>query len=465
MNIFIRTTVLVGIVTFLCLNVLAQSPQKFALVIGIKGYPNFPPDEKLEYADNDAGRFAEFIKTSEGGNFPRTNVHVLINEGAKRGDILREINWLRRVVDNDDLVYIFFAGHGIVDDLDHAYLMPYDADKAAPNDRGIRVDQFLRDLKVRVSAKHMVLFIDACHAGSILMPDGTARGGDNVIPTLTNEWEREFRGRQGVTMGFFSAQGNQRSWEDKNLRHGLFTYYLVEGMKGGADEDRNGVVEARELYRYLIDQVESHSRKRFTLQSPLKSPIFDPSFPMAIHRPETPSGRPGLLIGDSSGINISVVDERARPVSGVALLLIYSDGTYLHLTTDSGGKARAARLKQTVISVYAAHKDFSAYYKDHVQAGREMQIQLGSRPLTGSVVCLSTCHIPNLNGWLNPILDSLNRKYLYADNIAIEGGKTQPVDFELNRPIQVEDSQGNKFALRIVSMIGRSSLIEYTQIN
>src|SRR5262249_41207131 len=82
----------------------------------------------------------------------------------------------------------------------------------------------------------------------------------------------------------------------------------------------------------------------------------------------------------------------------------------------------------------------------------------------GKVTIGSTGYINGLNGRLNPILDSLNRTYLYADNIAIEGGKNQPVTFSPNQPFLVEDSLGNQFELKVLSITNDSSTIEYRQL-
>ena len=69
--------------------------------------------------------------------------------------------------------------------------------------------------------------------------------------------------------------------------------------------------------------------------------------------------------------------------------------------------------------------------------------------------------MPDLTGRLNPILDNLDRMYLYATNIAIEEGKQQPVRFKLNQPLRLTDANGFEWVVRFVEMIGRSALLEY----
>jgi hypothetical protein len=90
---------------------------------------------------------------------------------------------------------------------------------------------------------------------------------------------------------------------------------------------------------------------------------------------------------------------------------------------------------------------------------------LSSKPNGGAVIIPDgTGYIPGLGGRLNPILDSLGRTYIYAENIAINGGATQPVEFTINRPFRVRDSHRQDFELEVVAIKARSSLIEYSRL-
>jgi hypothetical protein len=73
-----------------------------------------------------------------------------------------------------------------------------------------------------------------------------------------------------------------------------------------------------------------------------------------------------------------------------------------------------------------------------------------------------TCYIPGLTGRLNPIKDTLNRLYLYADNIAINGGLQQPVYFDLVNSLSLEDANGNRKNVWIPFIDGDTSLINYS---
>lgn len=262
--------------------------QQYALIIGITSYPNFPEGRRLKYADDDAFLFYNFIQTEQGGDFPQQNIRLLLNQDATRRHILDDIDWLSRRVKSDDIVYILFAGHSELDDCERAYFMPFDADPARPEDRGIRSDQFIEDIKAKINSKYMIFFIDACYAASVNSKGLTRSRGGNITRSLKQIWANVFKGQDAISIGFLSAASNQFSYEDPKIAHGLFTYYLMQGMKncaadGKSNGEKDGIVTAGELYRYILDKVEWHAQKELNgrYQSPTISPEFTPSFPLA----------------------------------------------------------------------------------------------------------------------------------------------------------------------------------------
>src|SRR5262249_8989863 len=214
---------------------LAQNPsgdaQKYALIIGVKGYPGFPEKDRLNFADEDAISFKRFIQTPEGGSFPEGNIRLLINKDATRDRIYEEMRWLGNRVTGDDLVYVFFSGHGSQDSIGYVYLMPYNAALNNPQGQGIRANQFLQDINAILSPRHRLIFIDACHAAAATS-DGVVKGDiRSVSLTLSDYWKEAFKGQgESSNMAFFSASANQMSQEDKNLKQGVFTYFLIKGL-------------------------------------------------------------------------------------------------------------------------------------------------------------------------------------------------------------------------------------------
>ena len=72
-----------------------------------------------------------------------------------------------------------------------------------------------------------------------------------------------------------------------------------------------------------------------------------------------------------------------------------------------------------------------------------------------------TGHLPGLAGRLNPILDNLDRMHLYANNVAIDDGRQQPVHFKLGESMRLTDVHGAEWLVRFVEMTGNSSVLEY----
>jgi uncharacterized caspase-like protein len=252
-------------------------PQKFALVIGISGYEPFGPDAAIRYADRDASDFAAFIKTAQGDSFPAGNVHLVTNKAASRRRIFSELRWLQSAGSNDK-VYVFFAGHGIEFD-NETYLLPADATRDTIDSTGIPMRDFFYRVTSKLSAMQIVVFIDACHAAA------AAEGArDSPSVNVQKEWAG-IDVRQGqVAMALFSSLANQRSWEDSLLGggHGLFTWYLLRGLKGDAGSSPDGWITAGDVLDYTKKEVESRSLQMFRVrQTPFGSSRFRPDLPLA----------------------------------------------------------------------------------------------------------------------------------------------------------------------------------------
>jgi len=162
---------------------------------------------------------------------------------------------------------------------------------------------------------------------------------------------------------------------------------------------------------------------------------------------------------DPKNISLTVKSDE-NLIHGAQVCLIADNGTTLNAVTDISGKASFNITTRRLYSVLVAHPDYSSAILKQFDTTEDLKIELKYVENVGSIICNSTCHIKGLQGRLNPILDT-PRRYFYADNIAIEGGKEQPVMFELNTPVQVEDCNGTIMNLIFRFMLSRTSLIDY----
>ncbi|MCY4041628.1 MAG: putative DNA binding domain-containing protein [Gammaproteobacteria bacterium] len=153
-----------------------------------------------------------------------------------------------------------------------------------------------------------------------------------------------------------------------------------------------------------------------------------------------------------------------EPLPGADVLAIFPNKTWQRTTTDSSGEA-ALDLYTTHLpmTVYAAAPKYGASLTREWRPDRGgLLVELHALASGGSAIFAeSTGHLPGLRGRLNPILDTSSRTYLYADNIAIEHGRQQPVPFRVGKPIRLTDAHGAELSATIIDIVGRSSLLEY----
>jgi tetratricopeptide (TPR) repeat protein len=272
----------------------AQQVDRFALVIGIT-YPAIRwGADTLRYANRDAIEFAKFLKSPQGGSFPPGNVKLLVDAAATRRAIGDSIDALRAQLTPGALLYVFFSGHTWQDADNYAYVMPYDGEKDRPGNKGWRVDEFQKMLK-RVGAGYFVLFLDACHAGAVTTEgltadEGLAKGGSDLATVLVSAWNRALASVKSQDGVIFSSSASQSSFEDPDRQHGVFSYYLLRGLRGAADSiesaNRDGKVTVGELMAFLTDSVPPRTRvvtKGRKNQIPAMTQALSAVFPLTVY--------------------------------------------------------------------------------------------------------------------------------------------------------------------------------------
>ena len=173
---------------------------------------------------------------------------------------------------------------------------------------------------------------------------------------------------------------------------------------------------------------------------------------------------PAAAQEQSPARTVITVHTSGQPLPGVDLLTLFPNRTWKRASTDENGEA-AVDLHTTHLpmTVFAAADGFAAHLeREWTPAERPLSLELEPLPTGGAVVFPeATGHLPGLSGRLNPIRDTHDRTYLYASNIAIEEGRQQPVSFVLGDELRLCDAEGREMLIRIVEILGRSSLVEY----
>ncbi|MBI1899161.1 MAG: tetratricopeptide repeat protein [Acidobacteria bacterium] len=244
-------------------------PRGYALVVGIGEYRNLPETGQLRYSERDAEAIYSILISPEGGNFRFENVHKLIGPKATLANLKHELEtWLPGIAREDDRVFIYFAGHGFVRG-GKAYLAPYDIDLSRIASSGYPMDTLGNVIGSRVKAKWKVLLTDACHSGAI-NPDADVQAINRSLMDLNKS-----------LFSFTASRDRERSFEspDWGGGHGIFTYYVVKGLEGQAEESGDGIVTADELAEYVRRNVREATGGK---QNPVSERgSFDPNMLLA----------------------------------------------------------------------------------------------------------------------------------------------------------------------------------------
>lgn len=223
-----------------------------AVVIGVSRYSQLGADRQLAYAAADAYLFRAFLTSPAGGALPPDSVRLLVDSAATASRIWAALSWLQRSSKENDQAIVYFAGHGDVEEatgVETGYLLAHDAPvgRLYPAGGAVSIHE-LQQLATGLARKgvQVVVITDACRAGKLV---GTAEGAARTTSALLADWINTTR--------LVSSQANQLSREGAEWGggHGVFTYYLVNGLLGAANRDGDQAITGLEIKRYLLNEV------------------------------------------------------------------------------------------------------------------------------------------------------------------------------------------------------------------
>lgn len=255
----------------------SAASQRWAVVIGVSRYAD-SRIPTLRYANADARSFYTWLVSPKGGKYAPSHVRLLLDNQATAANMRDALfSWLRQAIE-EDVVVIYFAGHGSPDSPDtpqNLYLLPYDTQYDSIASTGFPMWDIETALKRFIKAKRVVVIADACHSGGV-------GGGFDMAHRSAPESNRINSGIQNLSaIGegiavLSAADDRQLSAESAKFGggHGVFTYYLMEGLQGQADYNGDGQVTMGELIPYLSESVR---RATLNAQSPTIAGKFDPA--------------------------------------------------------------------------------------------------------------------------------------------------------------------------------------------
>ncbi len=274
-------------------------PRSYAVVIGVANYKNLPAKAQLDFPERDAEAVYSILISPEGGNFRAENVHRLIGPKATLANIRQELEtWLPAVTKDDDRVLIYFAGHGFVNN-ERAYLAPYDITPDNIQDSGYPMDTLGSVIGTKIKGKWKVLLTDSCHSGAIT-PEADAQKINKSLLDLNKS-----------LFSLTASRDRERSFESKDWGggHGIFTYYVVKGMEGEADENKDGIVTADELAEYVrrnVREVTKGQQNPTSDRGSFDSNMLLSFLPNGLRSGKPPAPKNGTLIFESNMDGVEV---------------------------------------------------------------------------------------------------------------------------------------------------------------
>lgn len=234
----------------------------WAVIVGVARYNHMPV---LKYTDDDAYQIYAFLKSPQGGALYDDQIRVLIDEDATRENILMAMTETFMKADENDVVLFYFSGHGL-----EGSFLPVDFDGF--NNRLHHED--VKDLFDRSRAKHKVCFADACHSGSLTAMKSPYRD-------VVDEYYEAFDRSSGGTALLVSSKSDEYSLEDQGLRQGIFSHFLIRGLKGEANRNSDRIITIQELYDFIYTKVRNYTAN---VQSPSITGSYDRDMPVAVVR-------------------------------------------------------------------------------------------------------------------------------------------------------------------------------------
>jgi tetratricopeptide (TPR) repeat protein len=224
-----------------------------AVVVGISNYSNI---SKLRFAHRDAESFASYLRSPAGGSLTENEIRLLTEEKATYAQIVNALYWLIGESQPNDKAIIYFSGHGDVETNipNMGFLLTYDTPKTNYMLGAISIMNLQTIITTLAVTKQVqvLMIADACRSGNLA--SSGAVGSQTTALLLAKQFANEVK--------IMSCGPDELSLENEiwGGGHSVFSFYLLKGLKGLADTDKDREVSLKEIERFLQDSVEMATR-------------------------------------------------------------------------------------------------------------------------------------------------------------------------------------------------------------
>lgn len=240
-----------------------QTPGRYALIVGASDYKDDRVTD-LPACTNDARGVYAAITDPAIGMFKPADVTLLLNESVTERNVVQELDNIASKAGTDDLVLIYFSGHGAVDSRQRSYWIMYDTDISSLRATALP-ETDITDLLADIRTTRLVTLIDTCFSAATAEMNSAKAVLDlkKLYPKFTG------KGRVAIT----ASDGDQLSVVIRDKKHpgfgySVFSWHVIGALKGAGDTDFDGVVTVGELWDYVKDRTAETARQMRGRQQP-----------------------------------------------------------------------------------------------------------------------------------------------------------------------------------------------------
>lgn len=261
---------------------MATFTRGYALIVGVSQYQSYP-EASLPSVLSDTADMCWTLRNPNTCAYPNDQVRYLLDSQATAAGICEGLEWLADRVDQSSTAIFYFSGHGlnrINSTRDDSCLVAYDAD--LENGTGIVSGTRLSELLRSVSTGRLAVFLDSCYAGGTAelkskeaVPEYGALGNRTAAGLSEGNYQdilKDGRGRVIIA----SSGPDQISFAPRDLKHSLFTHYLLKALQGEARATA-GTIRVFEVFNFIEGNMSRHTRNR-----PLLKTNTEKNFPLAL---------------------------------------------------------------------------------------------------------------------------------------------------------------------------------------
>ncbi|MCC6410381.1 MAG: caspase family protein [Saprospiraceae bacterium] len=220
----------------------------YVVIAAIANYKNMEAKTgDLRFTVNDAKALYKFMMTGNMGGIEAANIEMLLDEQASRQGILNALDKQFSKADKNDRVIFYFSGHG-----DKNMFIPYDI---GPNYAQTLYHNDIKTIFKKSEAINKILIADACFSGSV-------QKTKNATPVNETSAAVKADYEEAQVAILLSCTGDEVSAEYPTLSQGVFSFFLIEGLKGEADANLDEMVTIEELYYFVRNNTYTFVKQR-----------------------------------------------------------------------------------------------------------------------------------------------------------------------------------------------------------